>query len=176
MSGGEPSSIKQKPSCAAELPILSLKCEERPGVRFRIVRVRSCGALNESVWDFVSPIYEKAGSSRNLLSIPERRRPRRLSRGIKSQAHVLILMKTAWRFSVQMAHGAQERRWRRAFAPASLWCVCGAFCPQAQQKLRKGIAIGRVSGIIPRRPQTFADVMGSSISRIRSARSSSPDG
>ena len=47
MSGGEPSSIKRKPSCAAELPILSPEPRERqPGVRFRIDRVRSCGALN----------------------------------------------------------------------------------------------------------------------------------
>ena len=67
MSGGEPSSIKQKPSCAAELPILSLKCEERPGVRFRIVRVRSCGALNESVWDFKSPLYTKYGSGETVF-------------------------------------------------------------------------------------------------------------
>ena len=70
MSGGEPSSIKQKPSCAAELPILSLKCEERPGVRFRIVRVRSCGALNESVWDFKSPLYTKDGSVETAFRYP----------------------------------------------------------------------------------------------------------
>ena len=31
MSGGEPSSIKQKPSCAAELPILSPKCGKAAG-------------------------------------------------------------------------------------------------------------------------------------------------
>ena len=31
MSGGEPSSIKQKPSCAADLPILSPKCGKAAG-------------------------------------------------------------------------------------------------------------------------------------------------
>ena len=31
MSGGEPSSIKQKPSCAAELQILSPKCGKAAG-------------------------------------------------------------------------------------------------------------------------------------------------
>ena len=31
MSGGEPSSIKQKPSCAADLPILSPKCGTAAG-------------------------------------------------------------------------------------------------------------------------------------------------
>ena len=31
MSGGEPSSIKQKPSCAADLPILSSKCGKAAG-------------------------------------------------------------------------------------------------------------------------------------------------
>ena len=34
MSGGEPSSIKQKPSCAAELPILSPKCGKAAGCVF----------------------------------------------------------------------------------------------------------------------------------------------
>ena len=31
MSGGDPSSIKQKPSCAADLPILSPKCGKAAG-------------------------------------------------------------------------------------------------------------------------------------------------
>ena len=31
MSGGEPSSIRQKPSCAADLPILSPKCGKAAG-------------------------------------------------------------------------------------------------------------------------------------------------
>ena len=137
MSGGEPSSIKQKPSCAAELPILSLKCEERPGVRFRIVRVRSCGALNESVGDFKSPLYTKAGSSRNLLSIPERRRPRRLSRGIKSQAHVLTFDENRVAvFCANGAHGAQERRLEAGLRPP-LCGVCAGRLPTGAAEIEE---------------------------------------
>ncbi len=37
---------------------------------------------------FKSPLYTKRGSQGNRVSIPERRRPRRLSRGVKTHAHV----------------------------------------------------------------------------------------
>ena len=34
MSGGEPSSIKQSPQCAARAPVLSRRCEDRVGATF----------------------------------------------------------------------------------------------------------------------------------------------
>ena len=107
MSGGEPSSIKQKPSCAAELPILSLKCEERPGVRFRIVRVRSCGALNESVWDFKSPLYTKTSSGETCFRYPSSAAQGRWVGESKARARLALLMKTAWPFSDCMRRTAR---------------------------------------------------------------------
>ena len=34
MSGGGPSSIKQSPQCAARVPVLSRRCEDRVGATF----------------------------------------------------------------------------------------------------------------------------------------------
>ncbi len=42
MSGGDPSSIKRKPSCAAELPILSPNCGKAAG---RTLSNRPCAVL-----------------------------------------------------------------------------------------------------------------------------------
>ena len=85
MSGGEPSSIKQKPSCAAELPILSPKCGKAAGCVFsNCLRAVLWSTENFSYRGLQkSPIYDSR-FRRNHESIPERRRPGRLSRGNKS--------------------------------------------------------------------------------------------
>ena len=89
MSGGEPSSIKQKPSCAAELPILSPKCGKAAGCVFsNCLRAVLWSTENFSYRGLQkSPIYDSR-FRRNHESIPERRRPRRLGRGVKTHAHV----------------------------------------------------------------------------------------
>ena len=68
MSGGEPSSIKQKPPCAAELPILSPKCGKAAGC---VYSTYLCAVLwgaerfiarRAIIGDFKSPLYTKYGS------------------------------------------------------------------------------------------------------------------
>ena len=71
MSGGEPSSIKRKPSCAAELPILSPNRGKAVG---RAISNCPCAVLwgaEQNIGDFRRPLYTKSGSGRNLISIPE---------------------------------------------------------------------------------------------------------
>ena len=57
MSGGEPSSIKQKPSCAADLPIL--EPEMRKGSRVCVFELPVCGLVGaerkDLIGDFQSP-------------------------------------------------------------------------------------------------------------------------
>ena len=59
MSGGEPSSIKQKPSCAADLPILSPKCGKAAGcVYSNYLCAVLWGAERECMGLQKSPRYE----------------------------------------------------------------------------------------------------------------------
>ena len=71
MSGGEPSSIKQKPSCAAELPILSPNRGKAAGRALsNWPRAVLWGAERKDRGLQKSPICENK-FQRNLFSIPQ---------------------------------------------------------------------------------------------------------
>ena len=127
MSGGEPSSIKQKPSCAAELPILSPKCGKAAGYVFsNCLRAVLWSTENFSYRGLQkSPIYDSR-FRRNHESIPERRRPGRLSRGNKSPGRAgRFLASQGDAMEYRAERGRFGRPTARIFWTEILPCGCG---------------------------------------------------